>query len=107
MYRSMAVFFVGLVLSGFLARAATADESRLGLDARQMVVCIAPEASSSEGTLQLFHRDDAGQWQADGKPWAVLFGRGGLAWGRGVNPPQPGPQKASGDARNPEGPFQI
>jgi L,D-peptidoglycan transpeptidase YkuD (ErfK/YbiS/YcfS/YnhG family) len=104
----MAVFFVGLILSGCLmASSAAADESRLGLDAKQMIVCIAPDASSSEGTLQLFHRDASGQWQADGKPWAVLFGRGGLAWGRGLNPPQPGRQKTAGDRRNPEGLFKI
>jgi L,D-peptidoglycan transpeptidase YkuD (ErfK/YbiS/YcfS/YnhG family) len=108
MYRSMAVFFVALMMGGFLlTRSAVADESRLGLDARQMVVCIAPDASSSEGTLQLFHRDASGQWQADGKPWPVLFGKGGLAWGRGLNPPQPGPQKTGGDHRNPAGLFKI
>jgi L,D-peptidoglycan transpeptidase YkuD (ErfK/YbiS/YcfS/YnhG family) len=106
MYRSMAVFFMGCAFS--LAGApAMADENRLGLDAKQMVVCLADDASSSGGTLQLFHRDDSGQWQADGEPWPVLFGRGGLAWGRGINPPQPGPQKTSGDGRNPAGLFKI
>ena len=79
----------------------------LGLAAKQMVVCLAPAASSSEGTLQLFHRDAAGEWQADGKPWPVLFGRGGLAWGRGIHPPQPGPQKREGDHKNPAGLFRI
>ena len=107
MYRSMAVFFVGLILACLAARTARGDNSRLGLDAKQMVVCLAPDSSSSEGSLQLFHRDDSGAWQAEGKPWPVLFGRGGLAWGRGLNPPQPGPQKADGDHRNPEGLFKI
>ena len=109
MYRSMAVFFVTLILGlGCLVTGvARADDSRLGLDARQMIVCLAPDSSSSEGTLQLFHRDASGQWQADGKPWPVLFGIGGLAWGRGLNPPQPGPQKMGGDHRNPAGLFKI
>jgi len=107
MYRSMAVFFVALILGGFLMGSAAADESRLGLDARQMIVCLAPDASSSEGTLQLFHRDPTGQWQADDKPWPVLFGKGGLAWGRGLNPPQPELQKKDGDHRNPAGLFKI
>ncbi len=102
----MAVFFVALA-AWALPWAAMADEPRLGLDARQMVVCIAPNASSSEGTLQLFHRDHAGQWQTDGEPWSVMFGRGGLAWGRGIHPPQPGPQKVSGDHKNPAGLFKI
>jgi L,D-peptidoglycan transpeptidase YkuD (ErfK/YbiS/YcfS/YnhG family) len=77
------------------------------LDARQMVVCIAPDASSSEGSLQLFRRDDHGDWQPDSQPWPALFGRRGLAWGRGLHPPQPGPQKVEGDQKNPEGLFKI
>jgi L,D-peptidoglycan transpeptidase YkuD (ErfK/YbiS/YcfS/YnhG family) len=108
MYRSMAVFFVALILGVCLMTCfAVADDSRLGLDARQMIVCLAPDSSSSEGTLQLFHRDASGQWQPDNKPWPVLFGKGGLAWGRGLNPPQPGLQKKDGDHRNPEGLFKI
>jgi len=105
MYRSIAVFFI--ILASLASHAARADESRLGLDAKQMIVCLAPDATSSEGTLQLFHRDNSGQWQPDGKPWPVLFGKSGLAWGRGLNPPQPGPQKADGDHKNPAGLFRI
>lgn len=105
MYRSIALFFLAWALGG--AGLAAADDRRLGLDAKQMIVCLAPNATSSEGTLQLFHRDFAGQWQADGKPWPVLFGRGGLAWGRGLHPAQPGAQKQGGDRRNPAGLFKI
>jgi L,D-peptidoglycan transpeptidase YkuD (ErfK/YbiS/YcfS/YnhG family) len=104
MYRSMAFFFVATLL-GFASGAAA--ENRLGLDARQMIVCLAPKSSSFEGTLQLFHRDGAGNWQPDSKPWPVIFGRNGLAWGRGLNPPQEGPQKSSDDRRNPAGLFKI
>ena len=104
----MAVFFVTLTLGcSIVTGSARADQSQLGLDAKQMVVCLAPDASSSEGTLQLFHRDASGEWQADGKPWSVMFGRGGLAWGRGIHPNQSGPQKVGGDHRNPAGLFKI
>jgi L,D-peptidoglycan transpeptidase YkuD (ErfK/YbiS/YcfS/YnhG family) len=105
----MAVFFVTVLSACSLVTQSPAatDDTRLGLEAKQMVVCLAPALSSSEGTLQLFHRDDAGQWQADGKPWSVMFARGGLAWGRGVNPPQDGPQKKGNDHRNPAGLFKI
>jgi len=82
-------------------------KGRLGLDAKQMIICLADEASSFEGTLQLFHRDASGQWQADGDPWPVLFGRGGLAWGRGLHPPQAGPQKKTNDRKNPAGLFKL
>jgi len=103
----MAFFFIGMASAfSFVARAGT-DERPLGLGASQMVVCLAPKSSSFEGTLQLFNRDAAGNWQQDGRPWHVLFARNGLAWGRGLNPPQPGPQKTSDDHRNPEGLFKI
>jgi L,D-peptidoglycan transpeptidase YkuD (ErfK/YbiS/YcfS/YnhG family) len=101
----MAVFFVVVVMS--FCAVARADNSRLGLDAKQMIVCISPNATSSEGTLQLFHRDDSGNWQVDSKPWPVLFGRHGMAWGRGLHPGQPGPQKINGDGKNPAGLFKI
>lgn len=95
------------LLLGWMVLPARAEGDRLGLDARQMVVCVAPESSSFEGTLQLFHRDKTGNWEADSKPWPVIFARKGLAWGRGLNPPQAGPQKASDDHRNPAGLFKI
>jgi L,D-peptidoglycan transpeptidase YkuD (ErfK/YbiS/YcfS/YnhG family) len=103
MCRSIAVFFVVCFLAGF-ARGASGHP---GADAKQMIVCISPNDTSSEGTLQLFHRDAAGLWQPDGSAWPVLFGRHGMAWGRGINPPQDGPQKANGDGKNPAGVFKI
>ena len=72
-----------------------------------MIVSLADTDSSFVGTVQLFHRDGAGQWKPDGKPWPVLYGRKGLAWGRGLNPPQPGLQKATDDLRTPAGLFKI
>ncbi len=106
MHRWMALFFI-LGAFGFFAAPALADTDRLGLDAKQMIVCLAPDASSFEGTLQLFHRDPSGRWKADSEPWPVLFARNGLAWGRGLNPPQEGPQKTNNDLRNPAGLFKI
>ena len=104
MYRRVALFFTVWLVASTVA---LADENRLGLDARQMIVCLAPDSSSSEGTLQLFSRDASGHWRPDGDRWPVMFGRGGLAWGRGLHPPQPGLQKRDGDHRNPAGLFKI
>ena len=101
-------FFLGMAwvsLGGVsLARATDGD---LALSAKQLIVCLAPEKTSSEGTLQLFYRNSAGNWQPDGGRWPVMFARGGLAWGRGINPPQEGPQKHTGDHRNPAGLFRL
>jgi L,D-peptidoglycan transpeptidase YkuD (ErfK/YbiS/YcfS/YnhG family) len=107
MYRLLAFFFCAFSSVLPLTASAAPDQNGLGLDAKQMIVCLADKASSFEGTLQLFSRDDKGEWHADGPAWPVLFGKGGLAWGRGINPPQPGPQKVGGDHRNPAGLFKI
>jgi L,D-peptidoglycan transpeptidase YkuD (ErfK/YbiS/YcfS/YnhG family) len=105
MYRSRAVFFAFVALA--CANVMSARAADLAAGAQQLVVCLAPTGASSEGTLQLFSRDAAGRWQADRPAWPVLFARLGLAWGRGLQPPQPGPQKANDDHRNPAGLFQL
>ncbi|MCE0483928.1 MAG: L,D-transpeptidase family protein [Methylacidiphilales bacterium] len=100
----MAVFFVFFLLGCWRGEA---EASGLGQDTKQMVVCLADRNDSWAGTLQLFHRNTAGEWVADGDQWPVLFAKGGLAWGRGLNPPQAGPQKRTNDHRNPAGLFKI
>lgn len=73
---------------------------------QQLVVCIAETTQSTEGTLRLFHRE-GDKWEPDAESWPVLFGKNGLAWGRGLNAPQEGLQKREGDGRTPMGRFQI
>ena len=105
MGRSMAIFgFFAFVILTSLARA---GGEKLAGSASQIVVCIAPQVNSYEGTLQLFTRDSQGQWNEDSNRWPVIFAPRGLAWGRGINPPQPGPQKRTGDHRNPAGLFEL
>lgn len=105
MARSTAFFgFFALVI---LTGAARADDRKFAGDASQIVVCLAPEMSSFEGTLQLFSRDALGKWKADSGRRPVLFAPRGLAWGRGLHPAQPGPQKTTGDHRNPAGLFKL
>jgi L,D-peptidoglycan transpeptidase YkuD (ErfK/YbiS/YcfS/YnhG family) len=101
----MAVFFGAWMLACCLTGRVRADA--LALDAKQIIVCIAPDTRASEGKLQLFHRDAKGDWQPDSQPWPVLFGMNGLAWGRGLNPDQEGPHKVENDHRNPMGLFKI
>jgi hypothetical protein len=107
MYRWRAVFFVAAACLHGAKADSLEPGNGLGTAARQMVVCLAPKSTSFAGTLQLFERDRRGEWQPHGSPWPVLFAPRGLAWGRGLNPPQPGLQKKSDDHRNPEGLFKI
>lgn len=74
---------------------------------RQLLLAIAPNTETFTGTIRLFHRNNSGAWIADAEPWPVLFGKKGLAWGRGLHAAQPGLQKAERDGRSPAGRFRI
>ena len=99
--------FCGLVvlilLVPFFARA----EDRISPSVAQLIIGIAPTWNSMKGQLQRFDRASDG-WRAAGPPVPVLFGRSGLAWGRGLmNGPEDGPIKVEHDHRAPAGVFRI
>lgn len=74
---------------------------------RQLIVAVAPTWDSTTGTLQRYERDGR-TWKAVGEPWAVLFGKNGLAWGAGVRgQEEAGRHKAERDGRAPAGLFKI
>ena len=73
----------------------------------QMVVVTARDWSATEGSLRRFERMERG-WQQVGPAASVVLGRGGLGWGRGLNPASSsGPQKREGDGRSPAGIFRL
>ncbi len=73
----------------------------------QLIISIAPGWNSTTGKLQLFEREGKG-WRAVAPPVRVLYGKNGLAWGRGVlGTGEPGPQKVERDKRAPAGVFQV
>jgi L,D-peptidoglycan transpeptidase YkuD (ErfK/YbiS/YcfS/YnhG family) len=74
---------------------------------QQLIVSIAPGWNSSTGRLQCFERTRDG-WAASGPVWPVLYGKNGLAWGRGeLGTSEPGTHKAERDGRAPAGVFRI
>ncbi len=86
-----------------------ASASAAGLDpsVKQLVVSIAPTWDSMNGRLQCFQRDGDG-WKPVGEAWPVLYGKNGLAWGRGVlGSGEPGKAKVERDGRAPAGVFRI
>ncbi len=98
--RTMALVFVALF-------PAHAECGALDPAVQQLIVAVAPDWNAQNGRLQLFERC-AGGWKAVGAPWPVLFGRNGLAWGRGVlGTEEPGLHKAEHDKRAPAGVFRI
>lgn len=88
---------------------ATAQAAGVPADCRQLLVATAPDWKSQTGTLQRYERDAAGSaWRPVGTPIPVLFGREGLAWGRGVEGQnETGAKKAERDRRVPAGVFAI
>ncbi len=73
----------------------------------QVILCLAPTVTSSEGSLQRYSRGADGQWHSVGGAWPVLFGRKGLAWGQGLQPSMPGDVKLKNDGKSPLGVFKI
>ena len=75
---------------------------------KQLIVGLAPDWNSMHGRLQKFERDAQGNWRADSAPVPVLFGKNGLAWGRGVAAAtEPGLHKQERDGRAPAGIFKV
>ena len=96
-----------LLLAGAFAAIAAAAEP-LGAEIHQLMVSVAPAWSSSQGTLQRFERGADGRWIKVGEAVPVLYGKQGLAWGRGVRGnDEPGLRKREGDGRTPAGAFAL
>ena len=77
-------------------------------EVREVVVAIAPGWDSMQGHLQCFRRAAGGDWQPASEPIPVLFGKNGLAWGRGLEgTDEPGLHKKEHDGRAPAGVFKI
>ena len=75
---------------------------------KQLLVGTAPDWNSMHGRLQKFERDPQGNWQPASAPVPVLFGKNGLAWGRGIEgAAEPGLHKQERDGRAPAGIFKV
>lgn len=77
-------------------------------DVQQLIVAIAPDWNSFTGKMQRFERKPGGSWRAVSPVAPVLFGKSGLAWGRGERgTEEPGRHKREGDRRAPAGVFAL
>lgn len=73
---------------------------------RQLLVVTTEGWETPVATLARFNRSDGG-WAPAGVPVPAVVGRTGVAWGRGMHPPQEGLTKAEGDSRAPAGVFRL
>ena len=79
-------------------------------NSRQYILVLAPNWSSTTGTLRAFERARAtSTWKMRGNAIPVVLGKKGLAWGRGLFGTNngPGPRKIEGDNRVPAGIFRL
>jgi L,D-peptidoglycan transpeptidase YkuD (ErfK/YbiS/YcfS/YnhG family) len=77
-------------------------------DCEQLIVGLAPDWDSMRGVLQRFERTAKGLWQPIGDETPVLFGKNGLAWGRGLaGQDESGLRKKERDGRAPAGIFRL
>lgn len=76
-------------------------------DVTQLIVSLAPSWDAPRGRLLLLDRTSEG-WRPASPVIAVLYGKHGLAWGRGVpGTEETGRHKREGDGRAPAGLFAI
>jgi zinc D-Ala-D-Ala dipeptidase len=78
-------------------------------DSRQAILVVTDGWDAVNGTLERFERASPGAaWRAVGGRVAVVVGRNGLAWGKGLVPaPEGGPVKREGDDKAPAGVFAL
>jgi L,D-peptidoglycan transpeptidase YkuD (ErfK/YbiS/YcfS/YnhG family) len=102
---------VAAVVAATAVAAATgtaAAAEPLGAEVRQLILSIAPDWSSRQGTLQRYERGTDGPWTKIGGAIPVNYGKHGLAWGRGVRGgDEPGERKHEGDGKTPAGVFSL
>jgi L,D-peptidoglycan transpeptidase YkuD (ErfK/YbiS/YcfS/YnhG family) len=96
-----------LLMAGLASLAMSGSLLALDPSISQLAVSVAPGWNSPSGRLQLFEREGEG-WRAMSPPLRVLYGKNGLAWGRGVlGANEPGLHKTERDKRAPAGVFKI
>jgi L,D-peptidoglycan transpeptidase YkuD (ErfK/YbiS/YcfS/YnhG family) len=81
--------------------------NRLDPSVRQLIVGVAPDWNSMTGEMQLLQKN-GDTWTQAAPPIRVLFGKNGLAWGRGdITGSGGAPEKVERDNRAPAGVFKI
>jgi L,D-peptidoglycan transpeptidase YkuD (ErfK/YbiS/YcfS/YnhG family) len=91
-----------------LLLASSAHAAGVPPDCEQLIVGLAPGWNSMRGVLQRFERSGGGPWRTVGRETTVLFGKNGLAWGRGLaGQEEAGLRKKERDGRAPAGIFRI
>ncbi len=79
-------------------------------DSRQLIIVTTKNWDAVDGELQRYERPDLKHpWQAVGEKIAIVVGRNGMAWGKGLHSEAigDGPIKKEGDGKSPAGVFSL
>ncbi len=96
------------LLLSVLFLASSARAAALPNDCEQLIIAVAPSWNNMRGELQRYERQPGGPWQKVDGAFPVLFGKNGLAWGRGLaGQDEPGLRKHERDGRAPAGLFRL
>jgi hypothetical protein len=108
MLSAMAVLFTACPQYYALAQKATPEGAGVTPETTQLVVAVAGSWTAFRGNLQCFERSGKSAWRpVFTKPIAVLLGRNGLAWGKGILSGAGSRIKREGDGCAPAGVFRI
>jgi zinc D-Ala-D-Ala dipeptidase len=82
--------------------------AQIPADSGQLLVVTSKDWSDLHGVAQRYEQRGRG-FRKVGAAFAVVVGKTGMGWGRGVNPPAPsdGPVKREGDGKAPAGMFLL
>ena len=110
--RTDSLFFVFLILSLGIACNQGAQNSSNALveGSEQVLIVRAEDWNLPTGMLYAFERDGSeGAWRSVMKPFPVMLGMNGLAWGVGLDDFRTGKdlKKVEGDKRSPAGIFAL
>ena len=108
----LSLILAALLLSCFQDKAKAGEvlavNPGIGAGTSQLVVVVADSWQSDRGRLQCFERRGKSAWlPVLDRPAAVLLGRKGLAWGRGLFVGKGARIKREGDGCSPAGVFRI
>ena len=82
--------------------------AQIPASSNQLIVVTTENWSDIHGSAQRYERH-GDSFQKFGEPFAVVVGKSGLAWGKGLDPVDPveGPVKREGDGKAPAGIFKL
>ncbi|MEM1294366.1 MAG: L,D-transpeptidase family protein [Verrucomicrobiota bacterium] len=93
---------------GIPASGLSGQSNKLPENCGQLLVSIANGWDSSRASMWCYYKTAEGWQTTRAEPIPVLFGKSGMAWGKGVLPVKPeGRLKREGDRRTPAGLFEI